>query len=421
MKQGNALSPTTEHSRSMPKGWEMKKLGEVAKAIYGYTEKASFEEIGPRFLRITDIQDEGVNWETVPFCKITDADFNKYKLIDGDIVFARTGATTGKSYLVNNPPKSVFASYLIKVHINSGGLLPEYLFLFFQTKTYWDSINEGISGSAQGGFNATKLSDLYIPLPPLSEQQRIVAILDEAFAGIAKAKANAEQNLKNAKELFESYLQGVFENKGEGWEHISLGEICKINDGTHFSPKNTGDGEFMYITAKNIKPYYIDLTKISYISAEDHKEIYARCSPKKGDVLYIKDGATAGIAAINNFEEEFSLLSSVALLKCSSKILNTFLVHYMNSTAGRQNFLGYIDGAAITRLTLIKIKSVGIPLPPITEQEVLVKKFDALFAETKRLEAIYQQKINDLEELKKSVLQKAFIGELKTEKAEVTL
>ena len=173
---------------------------------------------------------------------------------------------------------------------------------------------------------------------PLPEQQRIVAILDEAFAAIAKAKANAEQNLKNAKELFESYLQGVFERKGEGWVHIRLGDICSINDGTHFSPKNTADGEYKYITAKNIKPYYMDLTKISYISEKDHKDIYSRCSPKKGDVLYIKDGATAGIAALNTLDEEFSLLSSVALLKCSGKILNTFLVHYMNSTIGKKNF-----------------------------------------------------------------------------------
>ncbi len=194
---------------------------------------------------------------------------------------------------------------------------------------------------------------------PLKEQLHLVSILNDIFSEIAKAKANAQRNLQNAKELFESYLQGVFENKGEGWEHIRLGDLCQINDGTHFSPKNTSDGEYMYITAKNIKPYFIDLTKISYISEKDHKDIYSRCSPKKGDVLYIKDGATAGIAALNTLDVEFSLLSSVALLKCSTKILNTFLVHYMNSTIGKKNFLGYLDGAAITRLTLIKINRIN--------------------------------------------------------------
>lgn len=92
--------------------------------------------------------------------------------------------------MVENPPKSVFASYLIKVHISTKDLLPNYLFLFFQTKTYWDKINAGVSGSAQGGFNATKLSELEIPFPPTKEQQQIVSILDEAFAAIDQAKEN---------------------------------------------------------------------------------------------------------------------------------------------------------------------------------------------------------------------------------------
>ena len=279
---------------------------------------------------------------------------------------------------------------------------------------YLKDVQSGISGATRQRISRKNLGLIPIPLPPIPEQQRIVTILDEAFAAIAKAKANAEQNLKNAKELFESYLQNIFETKGKEWEHTRLGEI---NDGTHFSPKNTSDGEYMYITAKNIKPYYIDLTKISYISKKDHKEIYARCSPVKGDVLYIKDGATAGIAAINTLDEEFSLLSSVALLKCTSKILNTFLVHYMNSEFGRKNFLGYIGGAAITRLTLIKIKNVCFSLPPIKEQIIIVHKLDAIATETKKLQAIYIQKLNELEELKKSFLQKAFSGELIQEKA----
>jgi type I restriction enzyme S subunit len=149
----------------MKRSWAISQLGSIASVTYGYTEKASFSEIGPKFLRITDIQEEGVNWDTVPYCKITDEEFQKYRLNNGDIVFARTGATTGKSYHVINPPESVFASYLIKVHINDHGLSPDFLFLFFQTKLYWDQISNGVTGSAQGGFNATKLSALRSPFP----------------------------------------------------------------------------------------------------------------------------------------------------------------------------------------------------------------------------------------------------------------
>lgn len=256
IKQHDALSPLTEPSRSMPKsdalslpkGWEIKKLGEVAKAIYGYTEKACFTEVGPRFLRITDIQDDGVNWDTVPYCTINDGDLEKYKLSDGDIVFARTGATTGKSYLVINPPKSVFASYLITVHINNKGLSPNFLFLFFQTKKYWDTINAGVSGSAQGGFNATKLSELEIPFPPLPEQTRIVSILDQTFIALAKEKA--QRNLENAKELFESYLQGVFWRKGEGWEEKTLGEVLQKTE--TIDPTKKPDEEFIYLDVSSV-------------------------------------------------------------------------------------------------------------------------------------------------------------------------
>jgi len=382
----------------LPKGWEVKTIGDVCvSASSNVSQNKLTDDIGdyPIFGASGLIKNVSFYHRDKPYLSIVKdgSGFGRITKMD-----AFTSVIGTLQYIL--PKEDIDLDYLnyslmsvdFKKYV-SGAAIPHIYFKDYKNEPF-----------------------LWMPLP---EQQRIVAILDEAFAAIAKAKANAQQNLQNAKELFESYLQGVFENKGEGWEHIRLGDLCQINDGTHFSPKNTSDGEYMYITAKNIKPYFIDLTKISYISEKDHKDIYSRCSPKKGDVLYIKDGATAGIAALNTLDEEFSLLSSVALLKCSKKILNTFLVHYMNSTIGKKNFLGYLDGAAITRLTLIKIKNVGFPLPPLKTQQNIVQKFDAMNAETKKLESIYQQKINDLEELKKSFLQKAFSGELKTVRGEV--
>ena len=129
--------------------WPVKKLGDFSNIRYGYTEKASSEPIGPRFLRITDIKNGGVNWDEVPYCRITDEDFSKYQLEKGDIVFARTGATTGKSFLITESPDSVFASYLIRVQITDSAILPEFVYLYFQSASYWDMVNAGISGSAQ--------------------------------------------------------------------------------------------------------------------------------------------------------------------------------------------------------------------------------------------------------------------------------
>ena len=222
---------------AMSKHWQFKELSAVSAISYGYTESASSDQIGPRFLRITDIQDDSVDWESVPYCKIESRDVPKYSLAGGDIVFARTGATTGKNFLVSDPPEAVFASYLIRLRLLDKRLLPEFVSLFFQTDGYWKSIKEGSSGSAQGGFNATKLGALTIPIPSLHEQRRIVGLLDEAFEGIATAKANAEKNLRNARALFESYLEAVFTKRGPGWVEKSLAELCDVKHGFAFKKR----------------------------------------------------------------------------------------------------------------------------------------------------------------------------------------
>ena len=170
--------------------------------------------LGPCYRRFgsTDIQENGVDWDTVPYCKCSDKDLPKYKLETGDIVFARTGATTGKSYLINNPPNSVFASYLIRLRMNSiNEFIPEFISYFFQTKAYWDKINAGISGSAQGGFNATKLGELEFHFPKSKEaQQTIVRQLDALRAETQKLEAVYQQKIDDLEELKKSILQKAF-------------------------------------------------------------------------------------------------------------------------------------------------------------------------------------------------------------------
>jgi type I restriction enzyme S subunit len=153
---------------------------------YGYTESASHEQVGPLFLRITDIQDGNVNWETVPFCVCDEP--AKYRLNDGDIVFARTGATTGKSYLVRNPPEAVFASYLIRIRPGER-VLPEYVWWYFQSSGYWASVFTGIDEGNRPNMNGSKLAALHIPFPiSEDEQRRIVARLDALAAKHAQLR-----------------------------------------------------------------------------------------------------------------------------------------------------------------------------------------------------------------------------------------
>lgn len=164
-------------------------LAQISRTIdYGVTASASHDVAGKKFLRITDIQDGSVDWASVPYCVAPESKLRSACLTDGDIVFARTGATTGKSFLIKSPPDgAVFASYLIRVK-PSTEVEPAYLAHFFQSAGYWAQIRKKTQGAAQGGVNASSLSELEIPLPPLDEQRRIAAILDKADALRRKRK-----------------------------------------------------------------------------------------------------------------------------------------------------------------------------------------------------------------------------------------
>jgi restriction endonuclease S subunit len=190
--------------------WPVKTLGDISEIAYGYTESAKSEEVGPKFLRITDIKDRGVNWHEVPFCPIDTEQLKRHRLEDGDIVFARTGATTGKSFLVSEPPLAVCASYLIRLRIDKKMVSPDFLNLNFQTTGYWKQVNDGMSGAAQGGFNATKLGALEIPVPPLEEQKSIVLRLDSMRAKTSEMVVAYDAKLQAAKDLRQSILESAF-------------------------------------------------------------------------------------------------------------------------------------------------------------------------------------------------------------------
>ncbi len=208
----------------LPKGWEVKTLGEIADVEYGFTDKST-DEGDYRYVRITDIDNNGELVSTDKKYLKHSKEAEGFLIRDNDLLMARTGATFAKVLLYEDLEPSVFASYLIRINFKEK--IENKLYWYFtKTKSYWDQANSLASGAAQPHFNGAAVKQVIFSYPKSSpEQQRIVAILDEAFAAIAKAKANAEQNLKNAKELFESYLQGVFENKGEDWEEKTLGDV----------------------------------------------------------------------------------------------------------------------------------------------------------------------------------------------------
>ena len=198
------------------------------------------------------------------------------------------------------------------------------------------------------------------------------------------------------------------------WAWEKLGNVClKIMDGTHFSPKNIEKGDFKYITAKNIKEGRIDLRNISYVTQEDHEAIFDRCDVKKGDVLYIKDGATTGRAAVNTLEEEFSLLSSVGVFRTIKSFINPkFLESFLNAQVTRNRMLSNIAGVAITRLTLVKLNNSMFSLCSVEEQHQIVQEIESRLSVCDAVEQIIQDSLEKAQALRQSILKKAFEGTL---------
>ena len=404
--------------------WEWKKLGDVCEFQGGAQppKEEWIKENRSGYIRMLQIRDftQSRNFD-IEYVKKT----SKLRICnENDILLGRYGASVGKvltglsgAYnvaIVKTIPNSEYSKLFIKYYFQSP---------LFQTRL----LNLCNQRTAQAGFNKEDIYDFPIPYISLNEQKHVVKTLDEKFAKIDKLKTAAETNLKNAKELFETTLEKELnplsrhserseESSADlpsGWELKTLQEICgKIVDGTHNSPPNKAKGDYQYITAKNIKADGIDLSDVTYVSKEVHKEIFARCNPEKGDVLLIKDGATTGIAVINTLDYEFSLLSSVALIKVDkTKIYEKTLVYLLNSKAIYKQMRKKMDGAAITRLTLEKIKALQIPLPPLSVQKEIVARLDKLSENVKRLEANYKQIIANCDELKKSILKKTFEGD----------
>ncbi len=179
---------------------------------YGYTGKA-LDKGEYYYLRITDIQNGKVNFSNTPYSDIPESQVDKYVLKHGDILFARTGATAGKSYLFNDNEKSVFASYLIRVVCNDKVLIPNYLYCFFQSKGYWDQIFGNIVGAAQPNFNGKKLGEIIVPLPDINTQQKIIEKFESLTKYFEQITIQQQSKLSYLKALKASLLDKAF--KGE--------------------------------------------------------------------------------------------------------------------------------------------------------------------------------------------------------------
>lgn len=408
----------------MKQCWEIRKLSEIGKVFNGNSinekvkkDKYTGLDDGLPFIATKDVGfDSEIDYENgvrIPFNEI-----NQFKIAPSNTpLICAEGGSAGRKIGFTNQDVC-FGNKLFAL-VSNKNVDSKYVYYYYFTSSFQKHFSTEMAGII-GGVSMNKFKDIEIPLPPLPEQQRIVSILEEAFAAIAKAKANAEQNLKNAKELFESYLQGVFEKRGDGWEERTFEEMadekCTLSYGI------VQPGEEFENGLPVIRP--TDLTS-RYIKVEGLKRIDPKLADgyKRtkliGDELLLCVRGTTGVVSIATPElKDANVTRGIVPIRFNPKILNQEFGYYLLiSNYVQKQIRAKTYGAALMQINIGDLRKILTPYPPLKEQQTIVRQLDALRVETQKLEAVYQKKIDDLEELKKSILQRAFAGELKTEKA----
>ena len=390
----------------MKKGWELKKLVELTShlgdGLHGtpkYTLNGEYYFINGNNLN-NGIIEYKENTKTVSF-----EEYNKYKknLSDRTVLVSINGTLGNVAFY--NYEKVILGKSACYFNLKPG-VDKNFIKYILSSPYFLNYANKEATGATIKNVSLKTMREFEIPLPSLTEQQRIVAILDESFTAISKAKANAEQNLKNAKGLFESYLQGEFENKGGGWEEKRLGDVCEY-DKTQNKETNLpyiGLEDIESNSGKLIGPLTPRIVKSITFSFNQKHVLYGRLRPYLNKVF------------LPDFEGHCST-EIFPIKPIESDLDRSFLYRWLIAKETMNKINSTWTGATLPRANMNAVLEFKINLPSIELQKVIVQKFDILSAEIKKLESIYQKKITDLEELKKSILQKAFSGELKTTKA----
>jgi len=379
--------------RALRKGWEVRKLGEIIEIKNGKNQQLVLSENGK--YKIMGSAGNVMGYATDYIC---DA---------GTTIIGRKG-NISKPIYINEKFWNVDTAF---------GLYPKnendmdkrfvyYLCLGIDFK----SMNRGTTIPS---LVKSELQSIQILFPKsLIKQQKIVAILDEAFGAIEKAKENAKRNLAHAKELFESYLQSVFENPTIDWEICNLENHIKLIDYRGRKPVKTESGVRL-ITAKNVKIGYLQLEPQEFIATDNYESWMSRGIPNFGDIIFTTEAPLANVAQINTTEKLAFAQRIIVMQPNPNKVNQTFLKYLLLSNPIRTKILSSGTGATVLGIKSSLLKKIEIYFPKsIIDQQTIVKKLDTLSEQTKNLEKIYEQKIINLDELKKSILQKAFNGEL---------
>ena len=340
---------------------------------------------------------------------ISESTFNKLSCTEvypGDILVSRLPEPVGRACIIPEKNERMITAVDCTIcRPNETLISKEYMCYFMRSNVYHTRLLGSVTGTTRKRISRKNLGNVEVKIPPKGEQNAIVKQLDCLTSVISLRSRELG--------LLDELVRGRFvELFGDpvinpmAWEKRLLKDVCtKLNDGTHFSPESFETGKYKYVTAKNIKASGFDFTNITYVPEEVHRAIYERCNPELGDVLYIKDGATTGIAMVNTLEEEFTLLSSVALLKQNRAIMNGhFLTTLLNNENMYMDIRNNMGGAAITRLTVAKLNAIRVIVPPIELQN----EFADFVHQIDKSKLIVQKESDETQLLFDSLMQEYF-------------
>ncbi len=389
----------------MKTNWQTKKLGEIGNIFSGNSinekvKKTKYLNLkdGTPYVATKDVSYENeIDYENG--IKIPERDLEKFRIAHKNSVFiCAEGGSAGRKLAFNNQD-ACFVNKLFVFEAEKN-INPKFIYYFYQSDKFQKQFKSRMTGLI-GGVSISKFKDIIVSFPNIEEQKTIVKILDEVFESISKSKENAEKNLKNAKELFESYLEEIFSNPKEDWEEKKLGEVCEIVAGQ--SP----EGKYYNSDGKGI-PFYQGKKEFSEKFIGKPK-VWTEKITKTAIERDILMSVRAPVGPINFCVEECCIGRGLASIRprknISGDLIFYFLLYNEKNIVGRGSVFSAINKTQISQIKLFIPKS-------IPQQTQIVQKLDSLSVEIKELENIYKQKVKDLEELKKSMLQKAFSGEL---------
>jgi type I restriction enzyme S subunit len=416
--------PNNSH---LPASWAWSTLGELSeKPQYGWTTKANHATGNLKLLRTTDITSGNVDWSSVPFCTEEPENVEKYVLRTGDILISRAGSV-GVSFLINEPERAVFASYLIRFRPKAG-IDTKYFYYYLKSPAYWEAIGASKSGIAVPNVNASKLARVRIPVAPMDQQKRIVAEIEKQFSRLDEAVVNLNRVSANVKRYKAAVLKDAVEGRlveteaelarregrsyetaagllrrlheqrrinwsgrgkykqpqeantsnladlPEGWVWASV-EACstRVTDGVHKKPNYVTSG-IPFVTVRNLTAGDgISFDNLNYITEEDHTEFCKRTNPQRGDILITKDG-TLGVVRLVDTDRPFSIFVSVALIKPVLRETAPYLLTAFQSPVVQQQMVP--KGSGLQHIHLEDLRADCIPLPPLAEQRRIVAEVD---------------------------------------------